>query len=76
VWYIRNSTDGSMTAMQFGAATDVPVSGDYDHDGRTDIAVWRPSDGIFYVWQSSTASLLALQFGQLGDSPLGNFFVH
>ena len=36
----------------FGAGTDVPVPGDYDRDGRADIAMWRPSTGVWTVLQS------------------------
>lgn len=39
---------------QFGAAIDQPVSGDYDGDRRTDLAVWRPSEGRFLLLTSST----------------------
>jgi hypothetical protein len=47
----------------------VPVPGDYDGDGQTDIAVWRPSDGIWYVLRS-TAGVYYQQWGTQGDVPV------
>ena len=32
-----------------GASTDVAVPGDYDGDGKTDLAVYRPSTGMWFV---------------------------
>jgi hypothetical protein len=63
--------------VQWGLATDKVVPGDYDGDARTDVAVWRPTDGNWYWIRSSSktvgntpgATSSVTQWGTAGDIP-------
>ncbi|HEX8735881.1 MAG TPA: hypothetical protein VF721_11185, partial [Pyrinomonadaceae bacterium] len=57
------------TTIQFGANGDIPAPGDFDGDGRTDRAVFRPSGGDWYILLSS-GGVRGLHFGQNGDQPV------
>ena len=45
-WYLQAST---RLPLLRPVAGDIPVPGDYDGDGNTDLAVFRPSNGGWYV---------------------------
>ncbi len=79
-WYVRNSTNGALQSFAFGASGDSRTQGDYDGDGATDIAVWRPSatpGATTFYWRRSIDGVLgAQQWGQTGDYPVANFNTH
>ena len=62
-------------AAQFGGAGDVPVTwrlmtlnraaSDFDGNGTTDVGVYRPSTGQWFVRNQPT-----VQFGDAGDRPV------
>ena len=55
-------------------AGDIPVPGDYDGDGKTDVAVFRPSTGTWFVRQSSNGKWVGFNWGSAGDIPVvGDF---
>lgn len=67
-WYVLNSFNGSMTGVQFGAFGDRVTPGDYDGDGRTDLAVFR--SGVWYILGSYSSTFRAVQWGVAGDIPV------
>ncbi len=56
-------------AFQFGVAADVPAAADFDGDGKTDVAVFRPSNGTWYIQRSGSGELQITPFGASGDKP-------
>jgi hypothetical protein len=55
--------------IPFGAPGDKPVVADFDSDGKTDAAVFRPSNGVWYI-QRSRDGFFAIQFGSAEDRPV------
>ncbi len=47
---------------------------DFDGDGKSDLSVFRPSDGVWYL-NRSTQGFAGIQFGEANDNPAPNAFV-
>ena len=75
VWYIRQSSNGAARVVGFGTSAagvndqDFPVPGDYDGDGKFDIAVYRA--GV--LTPSNTYIVLRSSDGSVSYQPFGNF---
>ena len=69
------STNTGVLTVQWGKSGDIPLPADYDCDGVTEIAVWRPSDGNWFIslenrsW-SAGVGRKTIQWGSKGDVPV------
>jgi len=68
VWYVLNG-NGTYTIQGWGTNNDDPVEGDYDGDGKTDFAVFRPSTNDWWILKSSDGGYYSVNFGVSGDKP-------
>lgn len=48
-----NNSGGNITYLRWGTTGDKPMRGDFDGDGKQDLAVFRPSNATWYILQSS-----------------------
>lgn len=74
--YRNDSSDDNSEAIQWGLPGDVDVAGEYDGDGRTDLAVFRPSVGTWFILTSSSGfkGTRIVQWGLFGDEPIVDDF--
>jgi hypothetical protein len=66
---VRPGSSASATHT-WGGGADIPVAGDYDGDGKTDVAIFRPSTGMWFIINSSTSSGLTYSWGGSDDVPV------
>lgn len=79
ILYFNSNRTGGFGATDLYAATrcslyaaDAPCGvnrpdADFDGDGRTDISIFRPSDGTWWVMRSGSNTVSVQQFGATGD---------
>ena len=58
---------GATTA--WGTKGDVPVPGDYDGDGKDDLAIWRPGNGIWHILRNIDGGITSTMHGVAADVP-------
>jgi glucose/arabinose dehydrogenase len=73
-WFIRRSTDGGLTRIDWGCGScgDSPVAADYDGDGFSDVAVFRTTTGEWFIQRSSDSAPVHVNWGcvSCGDRPV------
>lgn len=70
VWYIIESSTGSVRYEYWGQPGDVPAPNDFDGDGKADLAIARSEGGLRYWWvrNSSDGSVSVIQWGLSNDA--------
>lgn len=68
VWNATTGIEGQPYVFEISDSLARP--GDFDGDGFTDTAVFRPSTGDWYILQSSTNTTVIDHFGVNGDIPI------
>jgi hypothetical protein len=71
-WYVAYANGAPWNSWILGGQPgDVPVPGDYDGDGKTDFALYRPSDGYWHLFLSTEGGAEAVvEWGYPGDATL------
>ena len=67
---MRKPTRSWFSRAAKSSSGDKPVPSDYDGDFKTDIAIYRPSTGEWWISRSSHGGINVFQFGTSTDKPV------
>jgi hypothetical protein len=75
---VDKNGDGKLVSLGwFGYPTDVPVTGDWNGDGRDEVGVWEPGSRYFYLdndsdglWDAAKGDLMLGPYGESYDTPV------
>lgn len=66
VWKHRAVFEGQTYENTFRVVSSAALRTDFDGDGRDDVSVFRPSNGVWYI-NNTTGGFSAMQFGSVAD---------
>ncbi len=69
-WYIFNSSTYTLSYTQFGSSACEPLCGDYDGDGKSDLAVYEDGTAYWNILMSASGSISTMKFGEPGYTPM------
>lgn len=73
-WFVLQSSNNAVAAINFGLSNDKLIPADFDGDNKADFAVFRPSSGTWFILQSTNGEARINQFGLAEDLPnVGDF---
>ncbi|WP_051696694.1 transglycosylase family protein [Streptomyces sp. NRRL S-244] len=70
VFYVSGVDGGLAGYAGFGVEGDVPLTGDWNGDGKDTFGVYRPSDQTFSFTNDNATVFSSARFGNPGDVPL------
>lgn len=76
-WIIRRSSDGTIQTRMWGVtSTDFTAQNDYNGDGRTDLVIWRNTNGRFYILDLASNEMSQVVWGEPSDMPVAAYDSH
>lgn len=73
-WYMILSGTSTIDSHFYGGENDIPVPADFDGDGRTDYALYRPANQTWYIKNIASGNVTSWQYGNSTDTPIPSDF--
>lgn len=69
-YYETSRTGSHIFEAIWGVEEDIPTGGDFNGDAKTDMTVFRPSEGVWYSMRSDNGTYSIARWGASGDKPV------